>query len=151
MREVQLVEMLHTEIELLEKLNELSLLKKEALLNDDFSSLEAIVLQEETSFRQLKTIDDACASQVQFFLQTNHLSAEINETFQDKQLELRQLATRLQVNNQFNMDLTKDSLAITQFMLNALTAPGGQKISTYNAAGKMVDKKTKNHLLDYKG
>jgi flagellar biosynthesis/type III secretory pathway chaperone len=151
MQEVQLLEMLQTEIGLLEKLNELSLLKKEALLNDDFSRLETIVFQEETSFRQLKTIDDACASQVQFFLQANPLNAEVTETFQNKHLELRQLATRLQVNNQFNMDLTKDSLAITQFMLNALTAPGGQKILTYNATGKMVDKKTKNHLLDYKG
>jgi flagellar biosynthesis/type III secretory pathway chaperone len=149
MQKAQLLGMLQTEIELLGKLNELSLLKKEALLNDDFGRLEEIILQEETSSRQLKTIDDACASQVQFFLQANQF--EVSETLRDKNTELRQLATRLQVNNRFNIDLTKDALAITQFMLNALTSPGGEKVLTYNASGKMVDRKAKNHLLDYKG
>jgi flagellar biosynthesis/type III secretory pathway chaperone len=150
MPEVQLLGMLQTEIELLEKMNELSLVKKEALLNDDFGRLTEIVLQEETFFRQLKTTDDACASQVQFFIQANRLDAAVFKMWQDKKNELRQLATKLQVNNQLNMDLTKDSLAITQFMLNALT-PGDEKILTYNASGRMVDRKPKNHLLDYKG
>jgi flagellar biosynthesis/type III secretory pathway chaperone len=151
MQEVQLLGMLQNEIELLENLNELSLLKKEALLNDDVDRLETIVFQEETVFHQLKILDDACAPQVQFFFQADRRDPALSETIQGKRSELRRLATELQNNNRFNMDITRDSLALTQFMLNALAAPAGEKVLTYNASGKMVDGKTKNHLLDYKG
>jgi flagellar biosynthesis/type III secretory pathway chaperone len=151
MQEVRFLEMLQTEIELLGKLNELSLLKKEALLNDDVSRLEEVVFQEEFSIRQLKVLDDACASQVQFFFRANETDTAAIEAFWEKQNELRRLAAELQVNNRFNMDLTRDSLALTQFMINALTPPGGDKVLTYNASGKTVDPKAKNYLLDYKG
>jgi flagellar biosynthesis/type III secretory pathway chaperone len=151
MPEVHFLEMMQTEIELLGKLNELSLIKKEALLNENIARLEEVVFQEESSIRQLKTLDDACASQVQFFFQAHETDTAVTEVFWEKQNELRQVAAKLQANNRFNMDLIRDSLAITQFMLNALTAPAGHKVLTYNASGKTVDPKAKNHLLDYKG
>jgi flagellar biosynthesis/type III secretory pathway chaperone len=161
MREVQLQDMpisedevfltLQQERKLLEELNHLSLLKKEALLHDDFECLESIVKQEETCFHQLKVIDAACVSQVRFFCKTATRDEPVLERFRAEQLELGRLAARLQTNNRFNIDLTKDSLALTQFMLSVLTMPADGKTSTYNASGQMVGKQAKKHILDYKG
>lgn len=150
MSEVQLPVLLRQAIELLERLNELSLLKREALLKDDLSQLEEIVRQEEVLLRDYKTIDDACLPQVQFFLQEQS-ETEPAAQLRQQLIYLRQLAGKLQVNNQFNLDMIGDALSLTQFTLNALTVPAEQKVSTYNVSGKVVGNNQKNHLLDFRG
>ncbi|HYH03245.1 MAG TPA: flagellar protein FlgN [Bacillota bacterium] len=150
MSEGQLPTILCQVTELLEQLNELSLLKKEALLKDDLGQLEEVIRQEETLLREFKTLDAACLAQVQFFLQEQS-EADLPAKLKQQLIKVRQLSGQLQVNNQFNLDLIGDALALTQFTLNALTVPAEQKVSTYNGSGKVVGNNQKNHLLDFKG
>lgn len=143
-------EVIHRVTELLEQLNELSLLKKEVLLKDDLGQLEEIIHREEVLLNEFKTLDAACLAQVQFFLKEKS-EADLPEDIKQQLLKVRQLSAKLQVNNQFNLDLIGDALALTQFTLNALTVPTEQKIATYNGSGKVVSNNQKNHLLDFKG
>jgi hypothetical protein len=85
---------LQQERKLLEELNQLSLLKKEALLHDDLECLESLVKQEETCFQQLKVIDAACVSQVRFFCKTATRDESVLERLREEQLELGRLAAR---------------------------------------------------------
>ena len=59
---------LEQELALLEELNGLSLLKKDALLKEDMETLDSIVHKEEMLSAKLKTVSDECLPQVQFFL-----------------------------------------------------------------------------------
>lgn len=148
--EVQLSMALNQAKELLERLNELSLLKKEALLKDDLNQLKEIVRQEEVLGQEFKTINDACLSQVQFFLQEQSQSSQVSD-WQQQLRNLRQLTEKLQVNNKFNLELIGDALALTQFTLNALTVPDQPKMATYNVSGRVVGNDQRQHLLDFKG
>jgi hypothetical protein len=151
MSEAQLMILLQKEIELLEKLNELSLIKKEALFMEDLSRLEAILNEENFSFREFKTIDDACLPQVQFFLKGNSIFSENDAEIKGQLLKLRGLAAKLQTNNRLNMELIQDSLSYVRFTLNILTTMAQEKASTYSAFGKVVGKVDKKRLLDFKG
>jgi flagellar biosynthesis/type III secretory pathway chaperone len=151
MSEAQLTALLQQEIDLLEKLNEFSLLKKEALFKDDLRELEGILHEEDIAFREFKMIDDACSPQVQFFLKVHSDFTGVDAELKNRILKIRSLAAKLQTNNRFNMELIQDSLGLVQFTLNILTAPPGEKASTYSASGKVVGKNAKNHLLDRKG
>jgi hypothetical protein len=151
MSEAQFMALLQKEIDLLAKLNQFSLLKKEALLKDDLSKLEEILHEEDITFREFKKIDDACSTKVQFFLKEHSDFSGADAELKDQLIKMRSLVAKLQTNNRFNMELAEDSLGLIRFTLNVLTAPAGEKAATYSASGKVVGKNDKNHLLDYKG
>lgn len=149
MLEQELQSLLEKEIEVLEELNKVSLLKKEALLNDDLNSLEEIVLTEERLSQSLKKIDDACSPQVQFFLTENpyNISSEVKDLL----IKLRHSALNLRLTNQFNQELLKDSINIIHLMLNSITDGETEDNNTYSSAGKIVKNKATKSLLDFKG
>lgn len=152
MSEIRLPVMLSQQIERLEELYELSQLKKEALLKDDVDCIKELVTREEQLLLAYAAEEDACFTRVQFFLQANPPGAsEDNDAIKGQIFYMRKLAVKLQLSNQFNMELIQDSLSFTQFTLNLLTSAPGENVATYSASGKMVDAKTRTRLLDFKG
>lgn len=139
--------LLQKEVELLTELNSLSRLKKEALLNDDLASLETIVLKEEILSGNLKTVDNACSSQVQFFLKGQ---VEPPPEIDALMTELRDLVREVKSNNDFNQALIRDSLSIIQFTLNALLGSDDTGRGVYSAKGKSTQPLQNKSLLDCK-
>jgi flagellar biosynthesis/type III secretory pathway chaperone len=138
---------LEQELALLEELNGLSLLKKDAILKDDLETLETIVRKEEILSAKLKTISDGCLPQVQFFLQEKKLTAELNELV-DK---VRTTAIQFRFNNELNQGLIQDSLSVVQFTINSFRSllNGGVTPSLYGSSGRVHQKQI--HMLDVKG
>lgn len=135
--------LLEKEVEILTELNSLSLLKKDALLTDDLDSLESIVLKEEALSGNLKTLDNACSPQVQFFLrekkQPTQSSANFPAPLGDLFSTIRLLILQLKTTNDFNQALIKDSLYIIQFTLNSFLSLGNNTSPTvYGASGKQA-------------
>lgn len=143
--------LIEEELEVLEELNKVSLLKKEALLNNDLKSLEDIILMEEKLSFRFKKIDDACSPQVQFFLKEKLDDASVPSSTKELLLRLRKSALQLQTNNRFNQDLIEDSLNLLQFTLNIFTSATTTETSTYSSVGKIIKKQASNSLLDFKG
>ncbi len=137
------------ELTTLKELHQLSLAKKDAVINDDIDSLEKIVLKEEALSDKLKKIDDACSQQVQFFLsgKSSDLPVEITELLG----EIKEIALKLKINNRLNQELIQDSLAITQFTVNSLFSIQEMEAGVYGASGKKESNQKKNVFLDYKG
>lgn len=152
MPEMPLAAILSQQIARLEHLYRLSLLKKEALLQEEFERINEIVAEENTLLHEYQAADDACLSQVQFFLEASPLElGKEDAAVKGQILQMRELAAKLQVSNEYNIALIKDSLGFIQFSLNLLTAPPVQGSTVYGASGKVVEGKTKHHLLDCKG
>jgi flagellar biosynthesis/type III secretory pathway chaperone len=144
--------LIEQEIEILDRLNQLSLTKKEALLNNDLESLSEITLTEERLAQYFKKIDDACSPQVQFFLKGNTENLDIPDSLKEIIAHLRNSAIQLKANNQFNQDLLKDAIGFTKFTVNLLTQSAKDSSNTYGPAGKVAaDSTLKKHLLDFKG
>ncbi len=137
---------LEHELALLEELNGLSLMKKEALMNEDMETLESIVHKEEMLSVKLKTVSDKCLPQVQFFLKEKRLPAELEEIL----AEVRKTALQFQQNNELNQKLIQDSLALVQFTLNSFRSiMSGGTPSLYGSSGRVHQKAI--HMLDVKG
>jgi flagellar biosynthesis/type III secretory pathway chaperone len=138
---------LEKELALLEELNGLSLLKKDALLKDDLETLEAIVLKEEALSAKLKTISDECLPAVRFFFKAQkNLPAELAEII----AKVRKCALQFQMNNELNQDLIQDSLAVVQFTINSFRSLlDGSVTGLYGSSGRVNQKEI--HLLDAKG
>jgi flagellar biosynthesis/type III secretory pathway chaperone len=131
---------LEKELALLEELTGLSLLKKDALLKDDMETLETIVLKEEALSARLKTINNVCLPQVQFFLRTQNDESVPNvlNSMQELVKEIRETAIKLQRHNELNQALIRDSLSVVQFTINALLPPETHKAKVYGASGKVL-------------
>lgn len=139
--------LLEKEAAILGELNSLSLLKKDALLNDDLESLETIVLKEEALSGNLKILDNACAPQVQFFLK-----GQVDPPKEIKGLMdlLRRLVREVKARNDFNQALIKDSLSIIQFTLNAFMGTNEHGPGTYGSSGKPAQNIKNRSMLDCK-
>jgi hypothetical protein len=138
------------ELELIEELSRLSHLKTDALLNNDLDSLEAIGLKEEALSKKLRVKDDACSQQVQFFFKGQAEGAAIPVETRELADKIKITARELQLNNQLNLDLIRDSLTLVQFTLNSLLSVTENNAGLYEPSGRIVNQK-QNHLLDYKG
>ena len=138
---------LEQELALLEELNGLSLLKKDALLKEDMETLDSIVHKEEMLSAKLKTVSDECLPQVQFFLKENELPGELKEITE----KVRITAIEFRSNNELNQDLIRDSLSLVQFTLNSFRSimNGGTSPSLYGSSGRVHQKEM--HMLDVKG
>ncbi|HBE79155.1 MAG TPA: hypothetical protein DDW65_15480 [Firmicutes bacterium] len=138
---------LEKELALLEELNDLSLLKKDALVEDDLAVLEAIVLKEEALSVKLKTISNKCLPEVQFFLrQQKNPPTELVEIV----AKVRRCAFQFRLNNELNQNLIQDSMAVTQFTINSFRSLiDGARPSLYGASGRVHRKEI--HILDVKG
>ena len=138
---------LEKELALLEELNGLSLLKKDALLKDDLETLEAIVLKEEALSGKLKAISDKCLPAVQFFLREKKgLPAELI----DITTKVRKCAIQFRMNNELNQNLIQDSLTLAQFTINSFRSIiGGDAPILYGSSGRVNQKGI--HMLDVKG
>ncbi|HBF36387.1 MAG TPA: hypothetical protein DDW50_03615 [Firmicutes bacterium] len=138
---------LEQELALLEELNGLSLIKKDALLKDDVETLETVVRKEEMLSAKLKTVSDECLPQVQFFLKEKKLPVELTEIV----AKVRKSAFRFRINNELNQGLIQDSMAMVQFTLNSFRSilNGGIAPSLYGSSGRVHQKSI--HLLDVKG
>lgn len=143
--QVKLVE----ELAILKELYDLSLEKKDAVVKDDIESLERIVLKEEALTDKLKKIDDACSPQVQFFLSGN--PSEVPSALSGLLQEIKEVASKLKLNNRLNQELIQDSLALTQFTINTLFSGEEREAGLYGASGKKGSHQKKNVFLDYKG
>lgn len=142
------LEQLKAEHAILEELNGLSLLKKDAIMNDDLNSLETIVLKEEALSKNLSVIDHACSPQVQFFLRDkNNRSEKIGDLLK----QIRQSARKLRLNNELNQGLIEDALGITQLTLNLLLPETKENLTVYGSGGKVIADRKKTQVLDYKG
>ncbi|MGE5605492.1 MAG: flagellar export chaperone FlgN [Bacteroidota bacterium] len=146
--ELALRQLLEQELSILEELNGLSWRKKEALLKDDFDSLEMIVLKEEALSKDLKITSDACLPQVRFFLK-GQMSTEKPAQISALIEKLRKTAWELKLNNDFNQDLTRDCLGLTQIMLNSFLPT--DNISSYGSSGKPLKNRKNSFVLDCKG
>lgn len=151
----ELQELLYKELELLEELNGLSLLKKEAVLKDDLVSLETIVLKEEALSKKLRKIDDACSLQVKFFLgvlknSTNKLTDPAEKATLEIVRKISEKAFQLQRNNEFNQALISDALSLIQFQLNIYSPPDKVNTPVYGSSGKMAKYVKKTNILDCK-
>lgn len=152
MSEAPLFVILDQQIARLEQLYSLSLVKKEALLQEDLDRIKEVVAAEEKMLHEYQAGDDACLAQVQFFLQaTAPELTEAEAAVKGRIIQIRELAAKLQVNNEFNLALIKDSLGFVQFTMNMLTTTPDQNPTVYSASGKVVEGKVKHHLLDCKG
>lgn len=138
---------LEKELALLEELNGLSLLKKDALLEDDLATLEAVVLKEEVLSAKLKTISDGCLPEVRFFLkEKKSLPAELVEIM----AKVRKSALQFQLNNELNQNLIQDSLTLAQFTINSFRSLiDGSTPTLYGSSGRVNQKEI--HMLDVKG
>jgi hypothetical protein len=138
---------LEKELALLEELNGLSLLKKDALLKEDMETLEAIVLKEEMLSVKLKTVSDGCLPQVQFFLkEKKSFPAELAAIM----TTVRKTALQFQLNNELNQNLIQDSLTLVQFTLNSFRSIlNGNNPGLYGSSGRVNQKEI--HMLDVKG
>ena len=139
---------LEEELAILEELNGLSLLKKDAIMNDDLNSLETIVLKEEALSKKLSIIDHACSPQVQFFLRDKKNQSG---TVADLLKKIRQSAERFKQSNELNQGLIEDNLGITQLTLNMLLPETKDDPAVYGSGGKVISDRKKNQVLDYKG
>lgn len=150
MQELQGLQLLlEKEIAILEELIGLSHRKTEAITKDDLSLLEEIVLKEEALSKSLKTVDDACSPQAQFFFRNRSNSSRIPEKCSDLMAKVREKAIELRLNNELNQELIRDSLNLVQFSINTLLSDGAPAV--YGASGKMASGKRRNQVLDYKG
>jgi hypothetical protein len=142
-----LQQLLEKELALLEELNSLSLLKKDALLKDDLETLESIVLKEEVLSAKLKTISDGCLPEVRFFLRDKkNLPPELVEIM----VKVRKSALKFQLNNELNQNLIRDSLTLTQFTINSFRSLiEGCTPTLYGSSGRVSQKEI--HMLDVKG
>jgi hypothetical protein len=138
---------LEKELALLEELNGLSLLKKDALLKEDMDTLEAIVLKEERVSAKLKTVSDGCLPQVQFFLtEKKNLPTELAEIM----VKVRRTALQFRLNNELNQNLIQDSLTLVQFTINSFRSLiNGSNPGLYGSSGRVNQKEI--HMLDVKG
>jgi hypothetical protein len=141
---------LRQELKLIEELNQLSHLKTEVLLKDDLDSLEAIALKEEALSKKLKRFDDACSQQVQFFLKGQSDGSAIPAETRELVDKIKMTARELQMNNELNLDLIRDSLTLVQFTINSLLSLSENNPGLYQQSGKISNRK-ETHLLDYKG
>ena len=139
---------LEEELAILEELNGLSLLKKDAIMNDDLNSLETIVLKEEALSKKLSVIDHACSPQVQFFLRDKKNGSEAVTNLLQK---VRESVRKLRLNNELNQGLIEDALGITQLTLNMLLPETKDDPAVYGSGGKVISDRKKNQVLDYKG
>lgn len=139
--------LLEKEVTILTELHSLSLLKKDALLNDDLESLETIVLKEEALSGNLKILDNACAPQVKFFLKGQIEPPEAIKGLMD---DVRRLVKDVKTNNDFNQALIRDSLNIIQFTLNALLGTNEQSPGVYGSSGKPAQGVKNRSMLDCK-
>ncbi len=135
-----------SQIALLEELIELSLLKRDALLTDNFDSLEKVVFKEGVLSEKLKALDNACSQQVQFFLEELQSGAAVDRELEDLFQNLQQKIWQLRVNNDFNQTIINDSLNIIRLTMNLLMpqengagvySSSGQ--NTYQPSSSMVD------------
>lgn len=149
MAEYQLfLKQLEEELAILEELNGLSLLKKDAVMNDDLDSLETIVLKEEALSKKLSVIDHACSPQVQFFLRDkNNQPPAVTDLLQ----KIRESVRKLKLNNELNQGLIQDALGITQLTLNLLLPETKGNSTLYGSGGQVISGRKKNQVLDYKG
>jgi len=147
----QLVALIEKELKVLEKLIKVSLEKKEALLNNDLSHLEEIILAEERLSQNFIEIDNACSPQVQFFLEEKVNSRRIPKNLKALLAKLRRDALRLKINNQLNQDLLRDAIGIIKFSVKTLTGNVFPGINTYDPAGKVISNIHQYSQLDYKG
>lgn len=145
----QLEQLLGKQLILLDELIKLSLLKKDALLNDNIEALEVIVLKEEGLSRNLHAIGRACAPQVQFFLKGR--LTENPEAIRGLIRQVGEKARELQRNNELNQAIIQDSLALVQFMLNTLITPATTDSSFYGSSGKVMKSDKTTFVLDHKG
>jgi hypothetical protein len=138
------------ELQLIEELDRLSHLKTDALFNDDLDSLEAIGLKEEALSKKLRVNDDACSQQVQFFLQGQTDGAGFPAEIRELVDKIKISARKLQMNNELNFNMIRDSLSLVQFTLNSILSVSENNAGLYEPSGRIANQK-QNHLLDYKG
>jgi FlgN protein. len=138
---------LEKEFALLEELNDLSLLKKDAILKDDLETLETIVHKEEVLSPKLRALNGECLPRVQFFLKEKKgLSTELAELV----TRVRKMAFQYKLNNELNQNLIQDSLTITQFTINSFRSLlDSDAPSLYGSSGRVNQKEI--HMLDVKG
>ncbi|MCL6589536.1 MAG: flagellar protein FlgN [Firmicutes bacterium] len=145
-----LQQLLEQELKLLEELTNLSYQKTRALMKDDLTALDAIVLKEETLSQNLKKVDNACSPQVQFFLRGQSNPPPIAGAINDLIERIRAKVRELKLNNELNQELIRDSLGLIQFTLNSILSSNGYEGNIYDSSGKAGGSNT-NHILDYKG
>lgn len=144
--------LLEDQVTILEELNQLSLAKKEALLNNDISSLESIVLKEETLAVKLKKVADACSPQVRFFLSGSNTPSPLFERINATLKKIKQLVRELKLNNDLNQTLLRDELNLVQFTLNSfMSSTDAINTGVYSSTGKVVHNPKKVNLLNSKG
>lgn len=142
-----LQQLLEQELALLEELNGLSLIKKEALMKEDMETLGSIVHKEKVLSVKLKDVSDECLPQVQFFLEEQNFPAELDEILG----RVRKTALQFRKNNELNQKLIQDSLALVQFTLNSFRSimSGEDSPNLYGSSGRVHQKAI--HMLDVKG
>ncbi len=141
-----LQQLLEQELALLEELNGLSLIKKEALMKEDMETLGSIVHKEKVLSVRLKDVSDECLPQVQFFLEDSNFPAELDEILG----RVRKTALQFRKNNELNQKLIQDSLALVQFTLNSFRSiMSGDSPNLYGSSGRVHQKAI--HMLDVKG
>lgn len=148
----QLRHLLEQEIEVLNQLHNLSLAKKEALLNEKLDDLMKISKAEEEWGRRFKAIDDCCFPQTQQVLTKSSSAGPELEALKKLIRDARDLALQVRLNTQFNQTLMEDSLNLIRFMLNALASPADGTY-TYTAKGGMTASagSTPTQLVNVKG
>lgn len=139
---------LEKELALLEELNSLSLRKKDVLLKDDLDTLEVIVFKEEALSSKLRTINDACLPQVQFFLRGQNKEQESVKKITGLIDKVREKTLQLRRNNELNQDLLRDSLSIIQFTMHCISPPADVKAGVYGTSGKFIRRPKKTFMLD---
>ncbi|TCL64804.1 FlgN protein [Hydrogenispora ethanolica] len=142
--------LLGQEIELLQELKGLALAKKAALLNDNLSQLNDIVLREEAAAKKLKEIQSVCSEQTQIFISSAKNGSAIPEPVASYIAQMKKLVLEIKEENEFNQIILQDFLSLVRFTINAWTSMDDDT-GTYNPTGKLMTGQNKVNILDFKG